>query len=246
MTPPTVLDLFSGVGGWALGMERAGFQTVAACDIDPWRREMYNRNFPTVKMYDDVCKLTAARLRRDLGFLPDVIVGSPPCQSFSVASHYGSKPNVDLFLEFVRLVREIRPVVAAAENVIGLRTRGADRVLGELEGAGYACGAFVAGARHAGSPHRRDRVWIIAADADRTPGTVRKSKRRDARPEQPAAERGAAGAWAGFEAGLGRHSRTYDGVPDRLAVACADAFGDAVVPALATAIGRSILRLMRL
>lgn len=75
-----VLDLFSAAaGGWSLGLHRAGFLTAAACEIVEWRRILYSENFPHVRLYEDIRDLTAARLVSDLGFLPDIVVGSPPC-----------------------------------------------------------------------------------------------------------------------------------------------------------------------
>lgn len=160
-----VLDLFCGAaGGWSLGLHRAGFRTVAACEIDPWRRERYLANFPGVRMYDDVRTLSAARLRAD-GISVDVVVGSPPCQDASSANTKGKGidgERTGLFWEALRLVRELRPRWVCLENVPGLRSRGYDRVHDALEAAGYAVRPLVVGAWHAGAPHRRNRVWIVA------------------------------------------------------------------------------------
>jgi len=109
----TVLDLFSAAaGGWSLGLHRAGFVTVAACEIVEWRRILYSENFPHVRIYDDVRTLTAARLVSDLGFLPDIVVGSPPGQDISVANTKGRGVDGErsgLFFEAVRLVGDCRP-----------------------------------------------------------------------------------------------------------------------------------------
>lgn len=165
------LDLFSGAaGGWSLGLARAGIPTIAACEASSWRREVYRWNHPGIPIYDDVRELTAERLRADLGRLPTLVVGSPPCQDASCANHSGrgiDGPRTGLFTEALRVIRECRPRWACLENVAGLRTRGADRVLAELEAAGYAAWPLVVGAVHAGAPHRRMRVWIVAADAER-------------------------------------------------------------------------------
>ncbi|WP_457797612.1 DNA cytosine methyltransferase [Methylocystis sp. S23] len=165
---PTVLDLFSGAcGGWSLGMHRAGFRTVAACEFDPWRRAVFAKNFPDARIYDDVRTLTASRLVSDLGALPDVIVGSPPCQDASLANSRGKGvqgERTGLFRDAIRLVSECRPRWCAFENSPGLRTRGADWIIGELEGMGYAVWPCVVGADDIRAPHKRKRVWIIAAD----------------------------------------------------------------------------------
>ena len=138
-----VLDLFSGAaGGWSLGLHRAGFVTIAACEIVEWRRILYSENFPHVRLYDDIRTLTAARLVSDLGFLPDIIVGSPPCQDISSANTKGKGIEGErsgLYLEAVRLVGDCRPRWFAFENSPNLRTRGADRLLAELDALGYAC-----------------------------------------------------------------------------------------------------------
>lgn len=160
------LDLFCGAaGGWSLGLHRAGFTTVAACEIDPWRRAVFGVNNPAARLYDDVRTLGADRLLGDLGFLPDIICGSPPCQDASLANAQGrgvDGERTGLFFDAVRIVREVRPRWVLFENVPGLRTRGYDRVHDELEAAGYAVRPFVVGAVHAGAPHLRRRVWIVA------------------------------------------------------------------------------------
>jgi DNA (cytosine-5)-methyltransferase 1 len=165
------LDLFCGAaGGWSLGLHRAGFTTVAACEIDPWRRAVFSQNNPGVRMYDDIRTLDADRLLGDLGFLPDIICGSPPCQDASTANTKGrgvDGERTGLFFDAVRLVREVRPRWVLLENVPGLRARGYDRVHDALEEAGYTVWPFVVGAVHAGAPHLRKRVWIIAADLPR-------------------------------------------------------------------------------
>ena len=161
-------------------MQRAGYEPMAACEADPWRRAAFAKNFPDVRLYDDVRALGAARLLRDFGFLPPVIVGSPPCQDASSANANGKGVDGErtgLFFEAIRIIAECRPVWCCLENVPGLRTRGVDRVLAGLEEAGYAVWPLVVGAVHVGAPHRRNRVWIVAADLSRVgrgPGAERR------------------------------------------------------------------------
>jgi len=178
------LDLFCGAaGGWTLGLHRAGFVTVAACEIDPWRRAVFGRNNPGVRPYEDVRTLGADRLRGDLGFLPEIVCGSPPCQDASAANAKGrgvDGERTGLFFEAVRLVREVRPRWVLLENVPGLRTRGYDRVHDAMEEAGYAVWPLVVGAVHTGAPHLRKRVWIVAADAERDEGRWFEQVRRAA------------------------------------------------------------------
>ena len=80
-----VLDLFSGFGMFSLGLHRAGgFETVAFCEISKYPREVLSVRYPGVKIYEDVCTLTAERLAAD-GIAPNVICGGFPCQDLSVA-----------------------------------------------------------------------------------------------------------------------------------------------------------------
>ena len=162
------LDLFSAAaGGWSLGLHRAGFITVAACEIIEWRRILYAENNPHVRLYEDVRGLTATRLVSDIGFLPDIIVGSPPCQDIYSANTKGKGIEGErsgLYLEAVRLVEECRPRWFAFENSANLRTRGADRLLLLLETLGYAWEPCVVAAENVGANHVRKRSWLIGYD----------------------------------------------------------------------------------
>lgn len=165
-----VLDLFSAAaGGWSLGLHRAGFRTVAACESIEWRRALYCANNPGVVIYDDVQTLTADRIVSDLGFLPGIVVGSPPCQDISSANTKGKGVEGErsgLYFEAIRIIGEVRPRWFALENSANLRTRGADAVLSALEGLGYTCWAFVVRASDIGANHERPRSWIIGCDVE--------------------------------------------------------------------------------
>lgn len=163
-----VLDLFSAAaGGWSLGMHRAGFSTIAACEVEAWRRALYSENNPGVKVYDDVRTLTADRLLADLGRLPTIVVGSPPCQDISSANTKGRGVEGErsgLYFEAIRIIDECRPRWFALENSSNLRTRGADAVLTALEAIGYACWPVVVRAGDIGANHERPRCWLIGCD----------------------------------------------------------------------------------
>lgn len=165
-----VLDLFSAAaGGWSLGMHRAGFQTVAACEFVDWRRALYLQNNPGVRMYDDVRTLTGRQLLRDLGFLPGIVVGSPPCQDISPANTKGKGVEGErsgLYFEAVRIIGQVRPRWFALENSANLRTRGADLVLAALEELGYSCWSFVVRAGDVGANHERPRSWLVGCDIE--------------------------------------------------------------------------------
>lgn len=297
--PWTVLDLFSAAaGGWSLGMHRAGYRTIAACEVIDWRRALYAQNNPGVLIYGDILTLTRERLVRDLGRLPDIIVGSPPCQDISSANTKGlgvdgSKSR--LFFEAVRLIGECRPRWFALENSDRVRTRGYDRIAAALEELGYPCWPLVVGAGNAGASHKRKRCFIIGMDPDasceqaRIPGQPWLDADADMLSGQAS---GPASGWRerrqeetidalsrlethaysdelwvesrgrGGEIGTGEtlgwlsrifrgppraeplssHFRAYDGLPSGLAEQCRQAYGDAVFPDCAEAIGRAIWR----
>lgn len=157
-----VLDIFSGIGGFSLGLESTGgFRTVGFCEIEPFCREVLRKHWPDVPVHEDIREFTAESLG---GLRPDAIVGGFPCQDISVAGRGAGIEGArsGLWSEMFRLVRELRPRWVIAENVPALRARGSDRVLSDLEGECYSCWPLVVGAWAVGAPHRRDRVWIVA------------------------------------------------------------------------------------
>ena len=158
-----VLDLFSGIGGFALGLERAGMETVAFCEYDEKARLVLNKHWPNVPMYNDVRTLTGEQLEKDGITDIGLICGGYPCQSFSVAGkRKGQADDRYLWPEFFRLIKEIRPTWVIAENVAGHINMGLDSVLADLESEAYQCQTFLIGACAVDAQHRRDRVWIIA------------------------------------------------------------------------------------
>ena len=162
-----VLDLFAGIGGFTLGLERAGFETVAFCEIDPYAQKVLRKNWPEVPIYDDVRTITADRLATD-GIGVDVITGGFPCQDISTA---GRQAGIEgersgLWSECARLLGEIRPRYAIFENVTNLLNGdGGDwfkRVLGDISAIGYDAEWHCIPASAIGAHHHRDRIWIIA------------------------------------------------------------------------------------
>lgn len=171
MSQPSVLDLFSGIRGFSLGLERAGFRTAAFCEIDPWCRRVLAKRWPGVPCYDDVRDLTAARLRADGVQSIDTICGGFPCQDVSLA---GKGDGLDgersgLWRSCVRLVGDLRPRRVLVENVGALRGRGLLAILGDLASLGYDAEWHAVPAAAAGADHLRDRVWILAWCVDMRP-----------------------------------------------------------------------------
>jgi len=158
-----VLDLFSGIGGFSLGLERAKFETVAFCEIDAKARKVLQKHWPHVPIFEDIQTLTKGTLDEQ-GIAVDVICGGFPCQDISFAGKGAGLEGKrsGLWSEFARLIGEIRPRYAIVENVSALRNRGFNRVLGDLASLGYDAEWHCIPASAVGLPHRRDRVWIIA------------------------------------------------------------------------------------
>ena len=159
-----VLDLFSGIGGFSLGLERTGgFETVAFCEIEPYPRKVLAKHWPDVPIYEDVKELTYERLEADgLGRI-DLICGGYPCQPFSTAGQRrGAEDDRHLWPEVKRLMATIRPTWGLFENVAGHISMGLDEVLSDLEVEGYTAWTVVIPACAVDAPHRRDRVWIVA------------------------------------------------------------------------------------
>ena len=153
-----VLDLFSGIGGFSLGLERAGMQTVAFCEIEEYPRRVLKKHWPDVPIFEDVRKLKGEQVGT-----VELICGGYPCQPFSTAGQRrGTEDDRHLWPEYLRLIREIRPRWVIAENVAGHISMGLDEVLSDLESEGYKWEAFIIPACALNAWHRRDRVWIIA------------------------------------------------------------------------------------
>jgi DNA (cytosine-5)-methyltransferase 1 len=155
-----VLDLFSGIGGFSLGLERAGMRTVDFCEIEPFCRSVLKTHWPDVPIFEDVTKLKASDINEQV----NVIAGGFPCQDISTAGRGAglSGSRSGLWFEYHRLINEIQPQFAIIENVSALRSRGLDEVLRSLAKIGYDAEWHCIPASAVGAPHRRDRIWIVA------------------------------------------------------------------------------------
>lgn len=158
------LDLFSGIGGFSLGLESAGLvETVAFCDFDQYCQKVLKKNFPGVPVYGDVKELNHDKLKADGIDQIDIITGGYPCQPFSVAGRKkGEEDPRHVWPEMFRLIRELRPTWVIGENVGGHIKLGLDSVLENLESEGYSARTFSISASSIGANHKRERVWIVA------------------------------------------------------------------------------------
>jgi len=157
------LDLFSGIGGFSLGLEAAGMETAAFCEYDEKARKVLKKNWPDVPIFNDIRTLNKELL--DEWGISDIrlICGGYPCQPFSLAGERrGAEDDRHLWPEMFRLVQELRPDWVIGENVAGHVTMGIDQVLTDLENEGYTARPFIIPACAVDAPHRRDRVWVVA------------------------------------------------------------------------------------
>jgi len=158
--PMTFGSLFAGIGGFDLGLERAGMTCKWQVEIDDYANRVLAKHWPDVPRHGDV--RTFPTVDRDWSV--DVICGGFPCQDISVAGKGAGLAGArsGLWYEFARIIGELRPRYVIVENVSALLARGMDAVLGTLSTLGYDSEWHVIPASAVGAPHRRDRVWIVA------------------------------------------------------------------------------------
>ena len=163
-----VLDLFSGIGGFSLGLEKTGaFKTVAFCEIDKYCTLLLQKHWKGVKVYGDVRTLTKKQFEEDKIEFPDVVTGGFPCQPFSVAGKQkGTNDDRHLWPEMFRVIQEFKPTFVIGENVkniINIQDGVVfETVCADLESEGYEVQTYNIPAAGIGAPHKRERVWIVA------------------------------------------------------------------------------------
>ena len=237
-----VLDLFSGIGGFSLGLERAGMETVAFCEFDKHAQKVLKKHWPDVPIFEDVRALDGSQFRGAV----DVVCGGFPCQDLSAA---GKRAGFDgdrsiLYREMLRIISECRPRFAIFENVTGLLSGDSGRwfaqFLYDLAEVGYDAEWHCISASELGAHHHRDRVWIIAypkmqrCERESTIEnalhieifkSLRNGKRNSRLPNNTEP----------------RVRRDFNGVPQRMDRPRLKQLGNAVVPQIPEIIGRAIM-----
>lgn len=154
----TVGSLFSGIGGFDLGLERAGMKVIWQSEIDPFACKVLKKHWPDVPNLGDINKIDWTNIER-----PDVICGGYPCQPFSTAGKRGGATDPrHLWPAMFNAICLLRPRYALMENVRGHLSMGFDQVLGDLASVGFDAEWQVIPAAAVGAPHKRDRVFIVA------------------------------------------------------------------------------------
>ena len=262
-----VLDLFSGIGGISLGLERTGgFRTVGFCEIDSYCQKVLKKHWPDIPLIEDVRTVTVDALRQKGIERVDCITAGIPCQPFSVAGRReGEKDDRFLWPEVARCLREIRPHLFILENVPGILSISGGRVFGgilaDLASLRYSTRWFVLSAADMGAPHLRKRVFVIAHTNGREQGWGQQPERGQDRRDADIARHGSEGELADTDCGRCEQcdaaertvsefdadnwqvepdvGRVADGIPARVdRLRC---LGNAVVPQCAEWIGQMIL-----
>lgn len=243
----TVLDLFSGIGGFSLGLERTrGFKTIGFCEIDPYCRAVLAKHWPGIPCHDDIRTLTVEPGHAD------VLCGGFPCQDISIAGKGAglAGERSGLWREYHRLIRMVHPRYVIIENVSALLNRGMGDILGELSQIGYDAEWHCIQASYVGLPHIRDRIWIVAYPGQKLEHELQYSSKSQ---QSSGIEGRQTQVEIGSELGLARRkieerwayqpaiSGMDDGIPAD--VDALGALGNAIVPQIAEMIGNAILEM---
>ena len=235
----TVLDLFSGIGGFSLGLGAAGFDTLAFVEKDLFCQTVLAIHWPEVPIYEDVRNVSIPK-----GFA-NIICGGFPCQDVSLAAHWNGDVSSllgdrsGLWYEYHRLIEEGDPDWIIIENVENLRNKGFIIILRQLADLGYDAEWHTIPAYAVGLPHRRRRLWVVA----------HARRLRLQRDSEGSVLRFPQGVWhqnsreatkvlGGWDISLLTPLRSYDGIPfyvDRV-----KALGNSIIPHIAFNLGLGI------
>ena len=225
------LDLFSGVGGFSLGLERAGpFRTIAFCEQDKFCQAILRKHWPDTPIYDDVRNL-------DFDGRCDVITSGDPCQRDSRAN--SQRDGNSMWRWTLQQIIRHRPLYVIRENVLGnIDTGTLNQVESDLVAEGYAVRSYIISAAAIGAAHDRPRTWTLAY-SDRAGLEKRDHAPKSSAPKQrvyPVLTGPDGLCWMGSEPPV---LRRVDDVPRR--VDRIRSLGNAVIPAIVTQIGRAII-----
>ena len=222
-------SLFAGIGGFDLGLERAGMTCAWQVEIDDFCQKVLAKHWPDVPKYRDI---------REVGdnLEPvDLICGGFPCQPWSEAGNKkGKSDDRDLWYQLCRVVKEIQPRWVIGENVRRFAKVALDNACSDLEGLGYTVRPFLIPACAVGAGHERNRLFMVAyASSVRLPGSLKQLQFEFAESETEP------GTWNGRRVDKPGIQRVVDGVPNR--VDRLRSLGNAVVPQVVEVIGKAIM-----
>lgn len=245
------LDLFSGIGGFALAARWSGIETIGFSEIDIYASLVLKKHWPNIPNYGDIKNVKNIKC--------DIITGGFPCQPFSESGRRkGRADHRWIWPEMFRVIKESMPSWVIGENVVGIIRMEIDNILSDLENEGYKTRAFIIPACGKNAVHRRERVWIIAnldgerCDqwiSDRETGQVHKDQERNVSKvhterSQQQPELGSIDPDSGWSEYISLCRRMDDGIPNRLdRLKC---LGNAIVPQISFEIMSGINEINRL
>ena len=239
-----VLDLFAGIGGFSLGLERTGgVETVAFCEIDTKAQSVLRKHWPDVPVYGDIKELTGEGLKAD-GVVPTVVTAGFPCIDISTSGRGGglSGKHSGLWDEAARVIGEVDPEFVILENSPNLRNRGLEWVLSDLWSLGFDAEWHVIPASALGSFHQRERLWVIAYSLRL--GLPRSWEfAPSVHPTPPAFREANRLVDAFLEGSMPFVCGGHDGVSERVDHDGVKCLGNSLLPQIPELIGRSLLSL---
>jgi len=233
----THVDLFSGIGGFALACRWLKLKTICFCERDPFCKKVLKKHWPSVPVVSDIHEFDGTRYS-DV----TLVTGGPPCQPVSIAGERrGEADNRWLWKEMYRVITEVRPRFVLFENVAGIRNMGLDEVLSDLETSGYSTGTAIIPACAISAQHRRDRCWVLADSiSERQSGSRTLGDASNTAPHEKGEAvklgNGSIGQVWSVEPELGRVAY---GIPNRMERLTA--LGNAIVPQLAYVLIKTLL-----
>lgn len=170
-------SLFSGIGGFDLAAKWMGWENVFHCEIDKYCQRVLKKRFKNTALHEDIRTTDFSIYKGRI----DILTGGDPCQPHSVAGlGKGEADERFLWPEMFRAFRQSQPAWGVNENVVGSVANGVlDRKIDDLESIGYTCQAYNISAESVGALHQRERIWLVAynADVDRNNKASRKIQR---------------------------------------------------------------------
>lgn len=239
-----VLELFAGIGGLSLGLQRAGMRIIGHVELNPFCRAILHKHWPEVPSHDDVRTAVAwwtGAVRPPV----HVIAGGYPCQPDSIAGkRAGTEDERWLWPAMARVVHSLKPRWVIGENVDGHRSGGLRFVLRDLERLGYSPTVGTIRACEVGAPHARARVFVVAY-TNSLDGTPRLGGGQQGKQAQILGHDGRTRSWADptdwVLAATSPDRGMADGIPAGLDAARVTALGNAVVPQVGEHIGRIVI-----
>jgi DNA (cytosine-5)-methyltransferase 1 len=229
-----VLDLFSGIGGFSLGLERAGMETVAFCEYDKFCQQVLKKHWPHIPIHEDVRTLDAKQYRGTV----DVVCGGFPCQPHSFSGkRKASEDDRDMWPATFDTIRKSNARWFIGENVKGILSSESGRffgkILSDLASIGYSLEWFNIPGGAVGSPHLRNRIWMVAHPDE----TQLEGRSISSRIYEEYTNAGYT-RWGKDKPGV---VRTLNGLPNQMDRV--GALGNAVIPDIPELIGRAIIKL---